>query len=91
MRKPEEEMQIEVVNPEAVVIETEDGGVVIDFEPESDSPCEEFGSNLADFMEEDALNRLSSEIVGAYLSDKASRHDWEETYIKGLKQLGLKI
>lgn len=92
MGQPEEEVQIEVVNPEAVVIETEDGGVLIDFNPEEeDSPCEEFGSNLADFMGEDALSRLSSEIVGAYLSDKGSRHDWEETYIKGLKQLGLKI
>ena len=92
MGQPEEEVQIEVVNPEAVVIETEDGGVLIDFNPEEeDSPCEEFGSNLADFMEEGALSRLSSEIVGAYLSDKGSRHDWEETYIKGLKQLGLKI
>ena len=84
-------VDVEVVNPEAVVIETDDGGVVIDFEPDGDSPCEEFGSNLADFMEDSALQRLAADLTGAYHSDKGSRHDWEETYIKGLKQLGLKI
>ena len=84
-------VDVEVVNPEAVVLETDDGGVVIDFEPDGDSPCEEFGSNLADFMEDSALQRLAADLTGAYHSDKGSRHDWEETYIKGLKQLGLKI
>mgnify|MGYP003627159227 CR=1 FL=1 len=87
----EEEISIEIMNPEALVIETEDGGVLIDFEPDSDECGEEFGSNLSDFMDDQALESLSSELSSAYLSDKASRHDWEETYIKGLKQLGLKI
>jgi hypothetical protein len=88
---PQGEVEIEVVNPESVSIETDDGGMLIDFEPDAIEGGEEFGSNLADFMEDDALGRLSAELVGAYLSDKSSRHDWEETYIKGLKQLGLKI
>tara|TARA_R110002110_G_scaffold66847_2_gene182618 strand:- start:2185 stop:4653 length:2469 start_codon:yes stop_codon:yes gene_type:complete len=88
---PQGEVEIEIVNPESVSIETEDGGMVIDFDPESGMEGDEFGSNLADFMEEDALSRLSSELVGAYLSDKSSRQDWEETYVKGLKQLGLNI
>ena len=92
MREPEEEeLTIEIENPDAVVIETEDGGVIIDFNPDSDECAEEFGSNLAEFMDDSALSSLASELSGAYLSDKTSRHDWEETYIKGLKQLGLKI
>ena len=90
MREPEEEeLTIEIENPDAVVIETEDGGVIIDFNPDSDECAEEFGSNLAEFMDDSALSSLASELSGAYLSDKTSRHDWEETYIKGLKQLGL--
>lgn len=91
MESPEEAVEIEILNPEAVSIETEDGGMLIDFEPDPGEAREEFNSNLADFMEDSALGRLSAELVGAYLSDKSSRHDWEETYIKGLKQLGLKI
>jgi hypothetical protein len=87
----EGEVEVQVVNPEAVSIETEDGGMVIDFNPEAESMCEEFGDNLSEYMEDDALSRVSAELVGAYLSDKGSRKDWEETYIKGLKQLGLKI
>ena len=71
----EEEISIEIMNPEALVIETEDGGVLIDFEPDSDECGEEFGSNLSDFMDEQALQSLSSELSSAYLSDKASRHD----------------
>ena len=42
-------------------------------------------------MEDSSLDELASELVSNYLSDKESRADWEETYIKGLDQLGLKI
>jgi hypothetical protein len=31
------------------------------------------------------------ELVSSYNADRSSRKDWEETYIKGLDQLGLKI
>ena len=88
----EEEMTVEVVNPEAVSIETEDGGVLIDFDPDaSGAEGEDFYSNLAEFIEDDVLGRLSSELHGHYLSDKNSRKDWEESYVKGLDQLGMKI
>ena len=87
----DEEVSIEVVNPESVIIEAEDGGMIIDFDPDESLAGDEFDSNLAEFMDEQDLTRLSSELVGAFLSDKGSRKDWEETYIKGLKQLGLKI
>lgn len=87
----DEEVSIEVVNPESVIIEAEDGGMIIDFDPDESLAGDEFDSNLVEFMDEQDLTRLSSELVGAFLSDKGSRKDWEETYIKGLKQLGLKI
>ena len=70
---------------------TEDGGMIIDFDPDAFDPSGDFFANLADEMSEDALQKLSSELVGQYQGDRDSRNDWEETYIKGLDQLGLKI
>jgi hypothetical protein len=87
-----EAVEIEIVNPEAVSLETEDGGMLIDFRSEGEMQEEaSFDANLAELMDDEALTRLASELVGSYLSDKSSRKDWEQSYIKGLKQLGLKI
>tara|TARA_R100001129_G_C5323547_1_gene248166 strand:+ start:919 stop:3381 length:2463 start_codon:yes stop_codon:yes gene_type:complete len=88
----EESIDIEIVNPEAVSIETEDGGVLIDFDP--DNPLTggmSHESNLALFMEERDLYELSSDLLGAYAADKDSRADWEDSYMKGLDLLGLKF
>ena len=88
----EEEIEIEIINPEAVSMDTPDGGMVIDFtggqEAEGNVP---FDANLAEHMEEGDIEKLSSDLMAAYSSDRSSRKDWEETYIKGLNQLGLKI
>lgn len=85
------EVEIEEAAP-AVVLETEDGGVLIDFDPQEEgAESVPFGDNLADYMDESDLGSLSSELVGQFLSDKNSRKDWEETYVKGLDQLGMKI
>ena len=88
----EEELSVEIVNPESVSVETEDGGILIDFGPEmsEDMPLD-FDSNLAEFIDQQDLRRLASELSGLAESDKDSRKDWEETYIKGLEQLGMKI
>ena len=88
----EEDLSVEIVNPESISIETEDGGILIDFDPDSseDMPAE-FDSNLAEFIDEQELRRLASELTSLAQSDKESRKDWEETYIKGLGQLGMKI
>jgi hypothetical protein len=88
----EERLEIEVVNPEAVSIETDDGGVLIDFDP--DNPLTggmNHNSNLAEFIDDQELMDLSSELVAAYMSDKESRKDWEDSYMKGLDLLGLKF
>ena len=77
---------------EAIVIETEDGGVLIDFDPDAQMMAEvDFGANLAEVMEDSDLGALASELVGQYRGDKNSRKDWEESYVKGLDQLGMKI
>ena len=76
-----DEVEIEIVNPEAVSIETPDGGMVIDFDPDMESE-EDFGSNLAEYLEESELGNIKSELIGAFEADRSSRSDWEETYIK---------
>ena len=84
-------LEILVTNPEEISLETEDGGLIIDFDPDSTDFTDNFNDNLAEFMQDSELDELASELVASYKSDRESRSDWEETYIKGLDQLGLKI
>jgi hypothetical protein len=86
-----EAISIAIENPDSVSIETEDGGMLIDFDPQEDKPESEFGDNLAEIIDENDLERIGSELIAAFQNDKDSRKDWEETYTKGLDQLGLKI
>jgi len=85
-----ENLDISIVNPEAVAIETDDGGMIIDFDPSADQEVD-FNANLAEHLDERDLDRLAGELIGAFESDKDSRGDWERTYIEGLDNLGLKI
>jgi len=86
-----EEINIAIENPDSVSIETEDGGMIIDFDPQEENLSSEFGDNLVDLMDERDLERIGLELVSAFNMDKDSRKDWEDTYTKGLDQLGLKI
>tara|TARA_Y100000310_G_scaffold239177_1_gene242740 strand:+ start:1799 stop:4339 length:2541 start_codon:yes stop_codon:yes gene_type:complete len=85
-------VEIAVVNPEAVSIATDDGGVIIDFEPTAREigGGGDFDSNLADHMEDDVLGRLASQLNGEFEADRNSRADWARSYTKGLDLLGLK-
>ena len=86
------DVTIGVVNPEAVTIETEDGGAIVIFNPEFEDEGEpEFGSNLADYIDDSELGRISQELVSHFDNDIRSRADWEKTYKSGLDLLGLKI
>ena len=84
-------VSIAIENPDSVAINTEDGGMIIDFDPQDDMPASEFGSNLVEFLDDNVLELISSELLSAYNMDKDSRKEWEESYTKGLDQLGLKI
>ena len=90
-QEPEEELQIAIENPDSVAIATEDGGMVIDFDPQEEKPESEFGSNLVDFLDDKELEHIGSDLISAFNMDRDSRKEWEETYTKGLDQLGLKI
>jgi hypothetical protein len=88
-----EDIEVEIVNPDAVSIETEDGGVIIDFEggiaEEIMGP--DHDANLAEFIDEATLQSMASELVGDFNSDRESRQDWARAYVKGLDLLGMKI
>ena len=89
----EGEVEVTIENPDAVSIETEDGGVIVDFDPQQElqSAYAGFYENLAEYIDEDVLNGIGSDLVAAFNADKDSRKEWEESYTKGLDQLGLKI
>ncbi len=89
----EEELTIEVINPEAVSMETEDGGVIIDFEGGLSEQLmgQDHDSNLAESIDEADLEAMASELVSDFESDRESRADWARAYVKGLDLLGMKI
>ncbi len=85
-------LQIEIENPESVSIETPDGGVLVDFDPNNPmTGGMSHDANLAEFIDDRDLTEISSELVGAFNADRDSRSDWEQSYIKGLDLLGLKF
>jgi len=49
---------------------------------------ESFDSNLAEFIDEQELNIISSELLEKYQQDRSSRDKWENSYRKGLDLLG---
>ena len=86
----QDQIEVEIVNPESVSIETPDGGVLLDFDPEGAMGQVPHDANLAEYVDDSDLSSISQELIGAYKSDKESRSDWERAYIEGLDLLGLK-
>jgi hypothetical protein len=85
------EIEIEVVDPEEVTIRAD--GLEIEIEPGEPEPePEEFGANLADsgLLDESYMQTLAYELERQFDEDIGSRKDWEQTYVEGLKLLGLK-
>ena len=87
----ETKIEVEVLNPEAVSVETSDGGMIIDFEEAQDNEEMKFGDNLAEAIEESDLTELASDLIGSFNSDRQSRDEWARSYVKGLDLLGMKI
>ena len=88
-----DEVEIQVVNPEAVSIEADGEEVIIDFTGEFTEELvgPDHDSNLAEYIEDDELGALASELVDDFVADRQSRKDWARSYVKGLDLLGMKI
>ena len=67
----------------------EDGGVIIDFDPQDQRGAStDFYANLAEEIPDRELSRISSDLLGEFDANKASRQDWEDAYTNGLELLG---
>jgi len=83
----EPDLEIEIEDPEAVHIRAD--GLEIDIEKEEEGP-DAFDANLAEYIDEGELQGLGEELLSDFTSDQDSRKDWVDSYVKGLKLLGLK-
>ena len=81
------EIEIEIEDPESVTIGI--GGLEIDLLPSKEGE-EEFDENLAEFMDSGDLESLGSELIADFEKDQRDRKEWVQTYVDGLKLLGLK-
>jgi len=81
------EIEIEIEDPESVSIGV--GGMEIDL-VKGEGTAEEFDANLAEFMDDGALDSLGAELVEEFDKDIGDRKDWIQAYVDGLKLLGLK-
>ena len=79
-------IEIEIENPDSVSIGI--GDLEIDLEPVPESEAD-FDANLADYMSDQDLDSLGSELVDDFEKDLRDRKEWVQTYIEGLKLLGL--
>ena len=82
------DMEIEIVDPESVTLS--DGSMEITIIPGAEADFSEFGANLAELLEDDVLETLSSDLVGQINTDIEARKDWADTFVKGLDVLGFK-
>lgn len=82
------QMEIEIEDPESVTIGID--GLEIEIEP-GQGTAEDFDANLAEFIDEGELATLAEELVSGFDDDIASRKDWVDSYVKGLKLLGLTV
>ena len=67
----------------------DDGGVIIDFDPQDQrGKSDDFYMNLAEEIPDRELARISSDLLGEFDANKASRQEWEDAYTNGLELLG---
>ena len=88
MDSPSEQViDIEIEDPESVSIGL--GDIEIDLTPVKDT-AEEFNANLVEFMDDKDVQSLGSELISDFTKDNNDRKEWIQTYVDGLKLLGLK-
>ena len=78
----------QLTSPEVDITLEDDGGVVVDFDPNVGGPEGEFGENLAEQLSDTELGRISGELTGEFEENKSSRQEWEDAFANGLELLG---
>ncbi len=82
----EPEMEDELPSDIDIEFDAETGAVVVNIGAEDDDVA--YDSNLAEVIEPDVLQLISSDLMSLFDADKSSRKEWEEQYSKGMKMLG---
>ena len=91
-----EEIQLgvdeKVSDPNIEITETVEGGADVNFDPNApiDTANIPHDDNLAEYIDETDLRRFAIDLISDFETDKESRKDWEDTYVKGLDMLGFK-
>ena len=80
-------LEIEIEDPEEVRIGL--GDLMIDLKPQKETD-EDFDANLAEYMDASDLDSLGGELIDEFNKDIMDRKEWMQTYVEGLKLLGLK-
>ena len=81
-------IEIEIEDPESVHMNM--GDVEIDLTPHKDKVDDKFNANLTDYIDDNVLDSMASELIDDFTKDNGDRKDWIQTYVDGLKLLGLK-
>ena len=81
-------LEIEIVDPDAVHIGI-GGEPILDIEKDQEED-NKFDENLAEQIDEGVLQTIANDLIGLIDADVAARKDWADTYVEGLKLLGLK-
>ena len=84
----EPDLEITIEDPESVELGI-DGQPILRIEKSEDE--EGFDDNLAEYLDDDTLTQLASNIIGDVEDDMSARKDWMQTYVDGLQLLGMKI
>lgn len=82
------DIEIEIEDPESLTIGL--GDIELNFDKDTEGTAEDFDANLAEFMDDGALSALGEDLVGDFDKDTGDRRDWIQTYVDGIKLLGLK-
>ena len=87
----EESLEISIVNPDMVTMD--DGSVEFTLIPEEGLEGAEgapFDANLAEFLDDGELTKISTELLGYVEADINSRKEWADTFVKGMEVLGFR-
>ena len=101
MTADEASVDVSVPQPEdfaggAEVIDDGQGGAIVQSlaemiaMEEASAAMPSHTDNLAEYLDDGYLGEISSDLRASYEDDLDSRSEWEETYTKGLDQLGVK-
>ena len=94
--QPDDEDTVEVfldgdAEAEVGIVMLEDGGMEVSFgEEEITQEDIPFDANLAGYLEQDALDGISTDLLELVAADITARKEWADTFVQGLDVLGLK-